>query len=95
MGQFVHLMFSFFLTKKSITFRKQKYHRKTGKKPNLSELTQILCDLLSLLFKYFRVKMKCNVAMLTVVSFAPVVWSPHTTPSISHLRESALRDKTK
>ena len=38
--------------------------------------------------------MKCNGAMLNVV-FAPVVWSPHTTPSISLLRESALREKTK
>ena len=53
MGQFVHLMFPFFVTKKSITFKKQKYHRKTRKKPNLSELTQILSDPLSLLSKYF------------------------------------------
>ena len=53
MGQFVHLRFPFFVTKKSITFKKQKYHRKTGKKCYLSELTQILSDLLSLLSKYF------------------------------------------
>ena len=53
MGQFVHLMFSFFVTKKSIAFKKKKNHRKTRKKPNLSELTQILSDPLSLLSKYF------------------------------------------
>ena len=32
--------------------------------------------------------MKCFGAMLTVVSFAAVVWSHCTMPSISHLRES-------
>ena len=34
-------------------------------------------------------------AMLTVVSFKAIVWSPHTTPSTSRLRESVLHDKTK
>ena len=34
-------------------------------------------------------------AALTVVSFAVVVWSRHTTPSISRFKESALRDETK
>ena len=32
---------------------------------------------------------------LTVVSFAAVVWSRDTTPSISRLRESTSRDETK
>ena len=31
-----------FVTKKSITFKKRKYHRKTKKKANLSEQTQII-----------------------------------------------------
>ena len=34
--------------------------------------------------------MKCIDAMLTVVSFAAVVWSCHTTPSIPRWRESTL-----
>ena len=34
-------------------------------------------------------------AKLTVVSFAAVVWSRHTTLSIPRWRESALRDVTK
>ena len=64
------------------------------KNPNLSELTQILCDILSLLSKYFSVKMECITTILTVVSFADVVWSRHTMPSISHLGECVLCDKT-
>ena len=55
----------------------------------------MLCGLLSLLSEYFLVKMKCIGATLTVVSFAAVVWSCHTTPSISFLRENALHDETK
>ena len=39
--------------------------------------------------------MKCIGAALPVVSFAAVVWSRHTTPSISRLRGSASRDETK
>ena len=34
-------------------------------------------------------------ATLATVSFAAVVWSRHTTPSISRFKESALRDETK
>ena len=49
-GQFVYLMYSF-LSPKSITFKKRKYRRTTEKKPNLTELTQISCDLLSLMSK--------------------------------------------
>ena len=73
--------------------KKRKDCRKTGKNPNLSELTQILCDILSLLSKYFSVKMECITTILTVVSFADVVWSRHTMPSISHLGECVLCDK--
>ena len=50
MGQFVVLHVFVFVTEKSITFKKRKY-RRDRKKPNLSSLTQILCDLLSLLSK--------------------------------------------
>ena len=40
--------------------------------------------------------MKCIGATLTVVSFAAVVWTRHTTPSIFPFeRERALRDDTK
>ena len=39
--------------------------------------------------------MNCIGATLTVVSYAAVVWTHHTTPFISRLRESALRDETK
>ena len=39
--------------------------------------------------------MNCIGATLTVVSFAAVVWSRYTTPSISRLIESALRDEIK
>ena len=39
-------------------------------------------------------KIECIGAALTVVSFAAVVWSRHTTPSIPRWRESALRDET-
>ena len=74
--------------------KKRKDCRKTGKNPNLSELTQILCDILSLLSKYFSVKMECITTILTVVSFADVVWSCHTMPSISHFGECVLCDKT-
>ena len=38
--------------------------------------------------------MKCIGAMLTDVSFSAVVWSRHTTLSISY-RESVSRDETK
>ena len=39
--------------------------------------------------------MKCIGAMLTDVSFSAVVWSRHTTLSISCVRESVSRDETK
>ena len=39
--------------------------------------------------------MKCIGATPTVVSLTAAVWSRHTTPSISRLRENALRDETK
>ena len=52
----------------------------------------MFCGLLS---KCFEVKMKCIGATFAVVSFAAVVWSRHTTPSISRWRESAMRDETK
>ena len=52
MGQFMYLMFSF-LSPKEHNFQKTKISQKDRKKPNLSELTQILRDLLSLLSKYF------------------------------------------
>ena len=97
MGQFVYLMFSFSSPKRAQLSNNENI-AKRQKKPNLSELTQILSDLLSLLSEYFSVKMKCIGATLTVVSFAAVVWSRHTTPSmsISHvLRKSVLRDETK
>ena len=84
-----------FVTEKSIHFKTRKYRRKTKKTYNLSEFTRILCGLLSLLSEYFLVKMKCIGATPTVVSFAAVVWSCHTTPSISFLRENALHDETK
>ena len=42
-----------FVSEKSITFKKRTYRRKTDKKPSLSDFTQTLCDLLSLLSKYF------------------------------------------
>ena len=71
MGQFVLDVF-IFVTEKSITFKKRKY-RIRQKKPSLSELTQILCGLLSLLPKYFSVKMKRIGDSLIVVSFAAVV----------------------
>ena len=95
MGQFEYLMFSFLSPKKSINFKTGKYHRKKKKNYNLSEFIRILCGLLSLLSEYFLVKMKCIGATLTVVSLAAVVWSCHTTPSISFLRENALHDETK
>ena len=44
MRQFVYLNFFIFVTKKSITFKKRKYHRKTKKKANLSEQTQTIYD---------------------------------------------------
>ena len=39
--------------------------------------------------------MKCIGATLTAVSFAAVVWSCHTAPFISRMRESALCHETK
>ena len=87
----MYLMFSF-LSSKRAQVSKTKISKKGRKKPNLSELTQILCGLLSLLPKYFYRKIKCIGATLTVVFFA-AVWSRYTTPSI--LKESALRDETK
>ena len=70
-------------------------HLKRNKKPNLSELTQVFCGLLSLMSKYFEAKIECIGATLADVSFAAAVWSRHTTPSIHRRRESALRDETK
>ena len=100
MGHFVYPMFLFLLQKKSIIFKRTKishYFTLSGKKNliYLSEVTQAFCGLLPLLSKYFRAKIKYNGASLTVVSFAAVVWSRHTTPSIPRWRESAWRDETK
>ena len=53
MEEFVYIMFSLLSPKKSINFKKRKYRTKTERQPNLSQLTEILCDLLSLLSKYF------------------------------------------
>ena len=61
-------------------------YKKEKKKPDLSELTQIFCDLLFLLSNYFWAKIKCICAMRTVVS-AAIVWSCYTIPSIPHCRE--------
>ena len=54
------------------------------KKPILSELTQVFCGLLSLLPKYLKAKIKC------IVSFAAVVCSRYTMPSIPSWRESIV-----
>ena len=45
-----------FCYQKEHNFKKKKNENERQKKTNLSELTQILCDLLSLLSKYFQVK---------------------------------------
>ena len=92
MGHIVYLVYSFLLQKVRLTFKQTKMLHyftpgKTIKNPNLSELTQGFCGLLSLLSKYFLAKRKCIGAMLTIVSFEAVVWSCHTTSSIPCFRE--------
>ena len=94
---FVYLMFNF-CNRKIALFADENialFHLKRKKKPNLSELTEVFCGLLSLLFKYFLAKMKCIGTTLIVISCAAIVWSRHTMPSISRWRESTLRDETK
>ena len=52
---FVYLMFNF-CNRKIALFADENialFHLKRKKKPNLSELTEVFCGLLSLLFKYF------------------------------------------
>ena len=87
MGHFVYLLFKFLLYKESVTFKRMKIlHyftlRKRRKKPNLSEFTQVLCGLLSLLPTYLYAKIKHIGAKLTVISFSAIFWSQHSMPSI-------------
>ena len=48
MGQFGHIMFSFLSTKRALLSNNGNIAERQ-KKPNLTELAQILCDLLRLL----------------------------------------------
>ena len=66
------------------------------KNPTLSDLTQVFCGSLSLLYKKKNLsEKKCIGTTLTFVSFAAVVWSRPTTLSIPSSRASALRDVAK
>ena len=67
MGHFVYLMsFFIFVTEKKQNFQKNDHivlvYLRKKKKPNLSELTQVFCGLLSLFCSI--VKIKCISAML-------------------------------
>ena len=63
MGHFVCLIFSFFVIGKEHNLQTDEnivlLHLKRKRKPNLSELTQVFCGLLSLLPKYILAKIKC------------------------------------
>ena len=95
MGHCVPNVFIFVTEKEHNFIKDRKYcitspsEREREKKGNLAELTQVSCGLFSLLSKYFQAKIKWIGATLTVFSFAAVVWSRHTTPSIPRRRESA------